>query len=254
MTPLTLRMKYAEKELAALGLNEYLPKHVGIIMDGNGRWAKQRMLPRSLGHRAAMNKLRSTIRLSSDLSIEALSLYAFSTENWSRPEGEVNALFDLLVEYFTREIDELYQNGVCVRILGDAAAFPESVREAIQNATEKTRELTGLKLNIALNYGSRAELVRATKSLCEQVLRGELKVEEIDEDALFQSLYTAGLPQLDLLIRTGGEKRLSNFMLLQAAYAELYFTEVYWPDFSEKKYIEALKEFQRRDRRFGAVK
>jgi len=247
-------MKYTIKELAALGLNADLPKHVGIIMDGNGRWAKQRMLPRSLGHRAAMNKLKSTIRLSSDLSIEALSLYAFSTENWSRPEGEINALFDLLVEYFTREIDELYENGVCIRILGDTSAFPPAVREAVKNATEKTRELKGLKLNIALNYGSRAELVRATQNLCEQVLEGERKATEIDEAALFESLYTAGLPQLDLLIRTGGEKRLSNFMLLQAAYAELYFTDAYWPDFSEKKYIEALKEFQRRDRRFGAVK
>ncbi len=247
-------MRYTQKQLAALGLTADLPKHVGIIMDGNGRWAKQRMLPRSLGHRAAMDKLRSTIRLSSDLSIEALSLYAFSTENWSRPEGEINALFDLLVEYFTRELDDLHQNGVCIRILGDTSAFPITVREAVTRAAGKTCENKGLKLNIALNYGSRAELVRAVQSLCEKTLEGELKAEEIDEAALFDSLYTAGLPQLDFVIRTGGEKRLSNFMLLQAAYAELYFTEAYWPDFSEKKYIEALKEFQRRDRRYGAVK
>ncbi|MCE5235933.1 MAG: isoprenyl transferase [Clostridiaceae bacterium] len=246
--------KYTQKELASLGLTPMLPKHVGIIMDGNGRWAKQRMLPRTLGHRAAMDKLRGTIRLTSDLNIEALSLYAFSTENWSRPEEEVSALFDLLVEYFTRELDELHKNGVCIRILGDISAFPSAVREAVTRAHVKTRENTGLKLNIALNYGSRAELVRAAQSLCESALRGELRPKEIDEAALFDRLYTYGLPELDLVIRTGGEKRLSNFMLLQAAYAELYFTDTYWPDFSEKKYIEALKEYQLRDRRYGTVK
>jgi undecaprenyl diphosphate synthase len=246
--------KYTQKELHAMGLTPELPKHVGIIMDGNGRWAKQRLLPRSMGHRAAMDKLKSTIRLSSDLSIEALSLYAFSTENWSRPREEVGALFDLLVEYFTREINELYENGVCIRILGETEAFPTAVREAVARATEKTHLNEGLKLNIALNYGSRAELVRAVRVLSKKAVSGELLPQDIDEAALFDCLYTKGLPQLDLVIRTGGEMRLSNFMLLQAAYAELYFTDTYWPDFSEKKYIEALKEFQRRDRRYGTVK
>ena len=237
-----------------MGLTPELPKHVGIIMDGNGRWAKQRLLPRSMGHRAAMDKLKSTIRLSSDLSIEALSLYAFSTENWSRPREEVGALFDLLVEYFVSEINELHENGVCIRILGETEAFPNAVREAVARATEKTRQNKGLKLNIALNYGSRAELVRAARVLSKKAVSGELLPQEIDEALLFDCLYTSGLPQLDLVIRTGGEMRLSNFMLLQAAYAELYFTDTYWPDFSEKKYIEALKEFQRRDRRYGTVK
>lgn len=246
--------KYTQKELAALGLTPALPRHVGIIMDGNGRWAKQRSLPRQLGHRAAMDKLKSTIRLSSDLSMEALSLYAFSTENWLRPKEEVGALFELLVEYFNKEIDELHKNNVRIRILGDVCAFPAAVCEAVERATQKTRGNTGLKLGIALNYGSRAELVRAVRLLSQSAAKGEIAPEQIDEAALFQHLYTEGLPQLDLVIRTGGEKRLSNFMLLQAAYAELYFTDTYWPDFSEKKYIEALKEFQRRDRRYGTVK
>lgn len=237
-----------------MGLTPELPKHVGIIMDGNGRWAKQRLLPRSMGHRAAMDKLKSTIRISSDLSIEALSLYAFSTENWSRPREEVSALFDLLVEYFTREINELHENGVCIRILGETEAFPSAVREAVRRATEKTRLNEGLKLNIALNYGSRAELVRAARLLSQKAASSEILPQEIDESLLFDCLYTKGLPQLDFVIRTGGEMRLSNFMLLQAAYAELYFTDTYWPDFSEKKYIEALREFQRRDRRYGTVK
>ena len=228
------------------GLSPRLPRHVGIIMDGNGRWAQKRGLPRPVGHRAAMERLRGVIRLSSDLGIEALSLYAFSTENWKRPQSEIEALLGLFMEYFLRELDELHENKVCIRILGEKDAFPPRIREAMRTAQEKTAQNTGLKLNIALNYGSRAEVVRAVNVLIEQG-------KPVDEPMLMGALYTAGLPDLDLVIRTGGEQRLSNFLLLQAAYAELVFVEDFFPDFSQAHYVNCLREYQRRSRRFGDV-
>lgn len=230
----------------SLGLTQRLPRHVGIIMDGNGRWAKARGLPRPLGHRAGMERLRGLIRLSSDIGIEALSLYAFSTENWKRPESEIEALLGLFMEYFLKELDELHRNGVRIRVLGDAGAFPPRIQEAIATAAGKTGKNGGLKLNIALNYGSRAEVVRAANLLAE---RGA----PVDEAALMGALYTAGLPDLDLVIRTGGEQRLSNFLLLQAAYAELIFIQDYFPDFTDGRYVDCLREYQRRSRRFGDV-
>ncbi|MCE5188896.1 MAG: isoprenyl transferase [Eubacteriales bacterium] len=246
---------YDETKIRALGLNpQGIPKHVAIIMDGNGRWAKNRRLPRSAGHRAGTDRLRGIIRLSSDLGIASLTLYAFSTENWKRPSDEVGTLMGLLIEYFTNEIDELHENNVRIQIIGAYEGLPAGPRAAVERAMKRTEANTGLNLNIALNYGSRAELVRAVRVLSKKAVSGELLPQEIDEALLFDCLYTKGLPQLDLVIRTGGEMRLSNFMLLQAAYAELYFTDTYWPDFNEKKYIEALKEFQRRDRRYGTVK
>lgn len=236
----------AKIDSQALGLGAELPRHIGIIMDGNGRWATRRGLPRKLGHRAGMERLRGLIRFSSDIGIEALSLYAFSTENWKRPREEVGALFELFMEYFLSELDELHKNGVCIRIMGDMSAFPERMQQAMDEAMATTRENSGLKLNIALNYGSRAEVVRAVNILIQQG-------QEADEAALMDALYTAGLPDLDLVIRTAGEQRLSNFMLLQAAYAELVFTEVTFPELTEEIYTECIKEYQRRTRRFGAV-
>lgn len=223
-----------------------LPRHIGIIMDGNGRYATRRGLPRKLGHRAGMERLRGLIRFSSDIGVEALSLYAFSTENWKRPREEIGALFDLFSEYFTSELEELDKNGVRIRIMGDMSAFPEKMGRETDEAMRRTKNNTGLKLNIALNYGSRAEVVRACNILVE---RGT----PVSEADLMNALYTAGLPDLDLIIRTAGEQRLSNFMLLQAAYAELVFTDVTFPELTDEKYADCIREYQRRTRRFGAV-
>lgn len=230
----------------SLGMGTNLPKHIGIIMDGNGRYATRRGLPRKLGHRAGMERLRGIIRFCSDIEIEALSLYAFSTENWRRPKEEISALFELFMEYFLSELEELHKNGVCIRIMGDMSAFPERMQKATAEAMEKTRNNHGLKLNIALNYGSRAEVVQAVNKLIE-------KGEKIGEEELMNALYTAGLPELDLVIRTAGEQRLSNFMLLQAAYAELVFTPVTFPELTNEVFTDCIKEYQRRTRRFGAV-
>ena len=228
-----------------------LPRHVAVIMDGNGRWAKQHALRVALGHRKGVEALRAIIRESSDIGIEALSLYAFSTENWRRSPEEVEALMGLLLEYFTKEIDELDENRVCIRILGDKDGMPEKQRQALIKAEERTKNNTGLKLNIAINYGARAELARAARLLAEKALRGEIKPEEITEQALSDELYTKGLPDVDLLIRTSGEMRLSNFLLYQCAYAEFEFPTVLWPDFDLAAYHEALAAFAGRDRRFG---
>ncbi|MDR0840610.1 MAG: di-trans,poly-cis-decaprenylcistransferase [Christensenellaceae bacterium] len=231
---------------ASLGLTDALPRHVGIIMDGNGRWAKARSLPRPMGHRAGMERLRGLIQLSSDIGIGALSLYAFSTENWKRPQSEIEALFGLFIEYFNRELDALHEGGVCIRVLGDMEAFPANIGRAISAAQSKTANNEGLKLNIALNYGSRAEVLRAANAL---IARGQPAAME----DLMAALYTGGLPDLDLVIRTGGEQRLSNFLLLQAAYAELMFVPEYFPDFSDARFVECLRAFGARNRRFGDV-
>jgi len=228
-----------------------LPRHVAIIMDGNGRWAKRRGLPRALGHRKGVEALRAVVRESSDLGIQALSLYAFSTENWKRSRAEVGVLMGLLLEFFSREIDELHANNVRIRILGDVDGLPGPQREACRNAVERTRKNTGLSLNIALNYGGRDDLVRAARSLARRVAAGELSPDAIDEAALSGALDTAGQPDVDLIIRTSGEMRLSNFLLFQAAYAELLFPETLWPDFDLAAYHAALAAYAARDRRFG---
>lgn len=231
-----------------------LPRHVAIIMDGNGRWAVNRGLPRSAGHAAGTEALRDIIRASDDWGIEALSLYAFSTENWARSKEEVNALMSLLLRYFNSEIDELDEKNVRILILGDINGLPEAQREAVSNAMERTKNNTGLKLNIALNYGGRAELVRAAKLLAEKVKTDEIKPENIDESLFEQQLYTAGIPDVDLLIRTSGEMRLSNFLPWQTAYAELLFDTINWPDFDRARYLKCLRAYASRDRRFGGVK
>ena len=228
-----------------------LPRHVAIIMDGNGRWAKQHKIQVALGHRKGVETLRAIIRESSDLGIESLTLYAFSTENWRRSPEEVSALMGLLLEYFTSEIDELDEKNVRIRILGDKDGMPEKQRVALYNAEERTKNNTGLNLNLAINYGGRAELVRAAQVLAAKAVRDEIKPEDIDETALSNELYTKGQPDVDLLIRTSGEMRLSNFLLYQCAYAEFEFPTVLWPDFDLAAYHEALDAFRHRDRRFG---
>jgi undecaprenyl diphosphate synthase len=233
---------------------ERLPRHVGIIMDGNGRWAKKNKLRIALGHRQGVEVLRDIIRETSDLGIEALSIYAFSTENWSRSPMEVNALMDILLEFFTSEIDELYRKNVRVRILGNKNGLPPPQRDAVIQAEERTRTNTGLALNIALNYGTREELLNAVRDIALRVTEHTLAVEDITQQTLADSLYSAGLPDVDLLIRTGGEMRLSNFMLYQCAYAELLFLPVLWPDFTLEQFHDALLNFQSRDRRYGGRK
>ena len=228
-----------------------LPRHVAIIMDGNGRWAKQHKIKIALGHRTGVEALRAIIRESSDLGIEALSLYAFSTENWKRDPGEVEALMGLLLEFFTSEIDELHEKNVCIRILGDKDGMPEKQRAALISAEERTKDNTGLKLNIAINYGGRAELARAARILAKKAAAGEIDPDAIDEAMMADALYTRGLPDVDLLIRTSGEMRLSNFLLYQCAYAEFLFPTVLWPDFSLADYHQALDAFAKRDRRYG---
>lgn len=229
--------------------NGELPRHISIIMDGNGRWAKKRALPRSAGHIAGVENVRAIIRASKDFGIEYLTLYAFSTENWSRPDDEVSFLMKLIVEYLRRDIAELHREGVRMRLIGDEARLPADVRRAIDDACELTKNNTAMCVNFAINYGARAELVHAVRAIA-----GEgLTADDIDETAISAHLYTAGQPDPDLIIRTSGEMRISNFLLYQAAYAEFYFTGLYWPDFSRERYADAINDYMSRGRRFGGV-
>ncbi|MDP3448380.1 MAG: isoprenyl transferase [Eubacteriales bacterium] len=243
---------YSDEEIRAFGLDrDALPKHIAIIMDGNGRWAKKRRLSRSAGHRAGVDRLRGIIRMSSDLEIASLTLYAFSTENWKRPSDEVSTLMALLIEYFTKEIDELFSNNVRIRIIGAYQDFASPVRSVIERAMKRTENNTGLNLNIALNYGSRAEILRAANLAMRQaVAEGK---SEITAEMLEGNFYTAGQPEVDLVIRTSGEHRISNFLLYQISYAELLFPEEFWPDFSDEAYLSALRVYQSRSRRFGGL-
>ena len=239
---------------ARLALPEKLPRHVGIIMDGNGRWAQERGLPRSAGHAAGTEALRDIIQACDDWGIYALSIYAFSTENWARPKDEVGALMNLILRYFQSEIDELDEKGAVIRIIGDIDGLPDKQRETVLRAMERTKDNDGLRLNIALNYGGHAELTRAARRLAARCLRGELKPEDIAEVDVENELYTAGLPPVDLLIRTSGEVRTSNFLPWQAAYAEMVFDPILWPDYTREVFLRDLHEYASRDRRFGSVK
>ena len=228
-----------------------LPKHVAIIMDGNGRWAKKHRLSVAMGHRQGVEALREIIRHTDDLGIGALSIYAFSTENWKRSPEEVGALMQLILDFFASEIDELDEKNVRILILGDKEGLPPKQRDTLMEAERRTGGNTGLRLNIAVNYGGRAELARAARTLAAMAARGEISPETIDEEALAAQLYTCGQPDVDLLIRTSGEMRLSNFLLYQCAYAEFLFPTVLWPDFSVVDYDAALLAYGGRERRFG---
>jgi undecaprenyl diphosphate synthase len=230
-----------------------VPKHVAIIMDGNGRWAKERRLPRTLGHREGMKAVRETVEGAIASGIEVLTLFAFSEENWQRPAIEIGALMGLLEEYIARETGELRVNGVEVHVLGDLGRLSASAREAIDRLVGGTRGGTRLLLNLAISYSSRAEIARAARRLAEDVVQGRLALEDVDEEALSLRLYTAGLADPDLLIRTSGELRISNFLLWQLAYTELYITPVLWPDFTRRHLFEAILDYQGRERRFGRV-
>ncbi|MEF9863626.1 MAG: isoprenyl transferase [Christensenellaceae bacterium] len=232
---------------------EQLPKHVAIIMDGNGRWAKKRFLPRVAGHRAGMEKVKTIITMSSDIGIEYLTLYAFSTENWKRPKAEVGAMMGLLIEYLHKELDEMHKKNVIFKTIGDITKLPKEVIEVLENAKQKTAKNTGLTVNIALNYGSRTEITGAVKQIAADVLANKCMVDDITEQFISEHLETAGQTDPDFMIRTSGELRLSNYLLYQLAYAELYFTDTYWPDFDEAEYTKALIEFQKRNRRYGGL-
>jgi undecaprenyl diphosphate synthase len=239
--------------LRQLKVNGAVPAHIAIIMDGNGRWAKGRSLPRPLGHHAGMTAVREVIGGCLDAGVEVLTLFAFSQENWQRPALEIEALMRLLEEYIAKELPNLRERGVSVRILGEVGRLAAGARRAVERVVRETAGGETLALNLCISYGSRAEITRAARILAEEALAGRLDPAEIDEDALGQHLFTAPWPDPDLLIRTSGEMRLSNFLLWQLAYAELYVTPVLWPDFTRRHLFEAILEFQRRDRRFGRV-
>ena len=239
--------------LRRLKVHGSVPAHIAIIMDGNGRWAKGRALPRPLGHHAGMTAVREVIQGCLDAEIGVLTLFAFSQENWQRPAVEIDALMGLLEEYIARELDNLRDQGVVVRILGDLSRLAAGARRAVDRVMAETAGGQELALNLCISYSSRAEIARAARQLAEEAAAGRLDPMEVDEDAVARRLYTAPWPDPDLLIRTSGEMRISNFLLWQLAYAELYVTPVLWPDFTRRHLFEAILEYQRRDRRFGRV-
>jgi undecaprenyl diphosphate synthase len=229
------------------------PKHVAIIMDGNGRWAKARGLPRTAGHRKGVEAVRRTVEAARELGIPYLTMFGFSSENWRRPEGEVFDLMQLLRFYLRSEIAELHKNGVRLRVIGDRAKLSGDIVTMIEKAEELTRSNTELNLIIALSYGARQEIVEATRQMVRDALEGRLSPEEITEESFSARLLTRDIPDPDLLVRTSGEQRISNFLLWQSAYTELVFVDTLWPDFTKRDLEDAIREFNRRDRRYGAV-
>lgn len=228
-----------------------IPKHVGIIMDGNGRWAQQRGKTRVMGHKSGVDSVRSSVSYARKSGVKALTLFAFSSENWQRPETEVSVLMELFMFVLNREVKRLHKNGIRFQVIGDVSRFSEKLQEKIKAAEQLTENNDGMVLSVAANYGGRWDIANAAKVLAGQVAAQELKLEEITEHLLNQHTCLSDLPELDLLIRTGGDHRISNFLLWQAAYAELYFTETLWPDFDEVQFEEAVVDFTQRERRFG---
>ncbi|MBO2520347.1 MAG: isoprenyl transferase [Clostridia bacterium] len=244
---------FPEEQLEAMIQRDRLPKHVAIIMDGNGRWAMRRGMPRLAGHRQGVDALREVTRACGELGIGILTVYAFSTENWQRPKEEVEYLLNLLDEVLEKELPELHAHGVKVRVIGRRASLSPQLVKKIEAAEALTASNQKLLLNVGFNYGGRAEIVDAVKRAVELARAGRLDVDDIDEEWLSGAMYTAGIPDPDLLIRTGGEARVSNFLLWQLAYAEIWFTPVCWPDFRRRHLLEAVVDFQQRERKFGRV-
>lgn len=232
---------------------ENLPVHVAIIMDGNGRWAKKQGLPRYIGHRHGVERIREILEVCRDLGITFLTLYTFSTENWRRPQSEVNFLMDLILETIKKEYEELHRNKIRVRILGDLDGLPEKVFQEIKEVVSATNNYESLTLSLALNYGGRSEIIEGMKVLYQDLKRGVLSFDDFNEETFSSYLYTAGMPDPELLIRTGGEWRLSNFLLWQLAYAEFLISKTYWPDFSKEEFCLSILEYQGRERRFGGI-
>ena len=227
------------------------PRHIAIVMDGNGRWAKQRHRPRSFGHRAGQKAVRATIESCVKRGIDVLTLFAFSSENWQRPKAEVGALMELFLKALDREVDELHGYGVRIRFIGELSAFAPALHERMQRAMDKTQANGKLALNIALNYGGRWDIANAAKEVTLAIQRGELSAEAIDERSIAPFFCLADLPPVDLFIRTGGERRISNFLLWQLAYSELHFSDVLWPDYNDACFARALDDFAQRERRYG---
>ena len=230
-----------------------LPRHIAIIMDGNGRWAKARGLPRIAGHRAGADAVRRAVEGCRERGIPYLTLFAFSSENWKRPAGEVDDLMGLLRHYLRKEIKELYKNGIRLNVIGDRTRLSNDIRKLIEDGEELTKNNVGMTLTIAVSYGAQTEIVNAVRAVAEAVARGDLQPEDVDEATFPEFLETRGLPDPDLLVRTSGEQRLSNFLLWQSAYAELLFLDVYWPDFDDASLNQALDAFNARERRYGAT-
>ena len=226
-------------------------QHIAVIMDGNRRWAKQKGLPSAFGHKKGVDALKTVMRACDDFGIKYLTVYAFSTENWNRKQEEVDFLMDLLGQTIKNELQEMHENGVVISFIGDLTKLSPKLQEILANAVDVTKNNTGVKLQIAFNYGARDELVHAVKNIAKQVQNNELKIESIDEDIISKSLYTSSLPDPDLLIRTGGEMRVSNYLLWQIAYSEFYVTKTLWPDFDKTALAEAVEEFHSRQRRYG---
>ncbi len=238
--------------LSAVPATASVPRHVAIIMDGNGRWAKKRSLPRIAGHKKGMDTVRSAIETCAEAGVEYLTLYAFSSENWKRPDDEVSGLMGLLRHYVVKELGELHKQGVRLRFIGRLEGLAEDIQDILKSAEKRTENNSKLTVIIALNYGARAELIDAFKDLLDKVDEGQIKADELDEEAISKSLYTKDFPDPDLIIRTSGEERLSNFLLWQSAYAELIFADELWPDFDKKCLLNAFQTFSKRERRFGA--
>jgi len=234
-----------------ISVNANLPKHIAIIMDGNGRWAKLKNLPRAAGHKEGINSVREIVRICGEIGISHLTLYTFSSENWSRPKTEVSAIMKLLFSTIKKEIRNLDDNNVKLSTIGNLDELPKETQKNILDGVDKTKSNSGLNLILALSYGSRQELIRAIKRISLRIKESDLKINEIDENLLNRELYTAGIPDPDLIIRTGGEYRLSNFLLWQSAYSELFISEVYWPDFRETELLNSISDYQNRQRRFG---
>lgn len=244
----------SEKDILVKLNKDRIPNHVAIIMDGNGRWAKRRGLPRTLGHRAGVETIREIVKASSNLGIKYLTLYAFSTENWKRPTEEVNTLMSLLLEFLRKEIMELHKNNVVVKAIGNISELPRQCIDELSRAYELTKNNKGLCLNLALNYGARDEIKKAMINIACEVKKGNISLDAINEKLISDYLYTRGIPDPDLLIRPSGEYRISNYLLWQIAYTEFWFSDIYWPDFKPIHLYSAILDYQSRDRRFGGVK
>lgn len=245
--------KDKSKDLTETLDKQRLPRHIAIIMDGNGRWAQKRGLPRTLGHKAGVEAIREIVKACSNLGVEVLTVYAFSTENWRRPKEEVGVLMTLLTDYLKRELNELHDNKVKIRMIGDMSQLPLEAQQELKNSMKRTQKNSGLILNLALNYGGRAEITSVVRRMSEAAVQGKLNPQDITEEMIDDALFTAGLPDPDLLIRTSGEMRISNFLLWQLAYTEIVVTDCLWPDFNSEELLVAIKAFQKRDRRYGGL-
>ena len=237
--------------LASLDENKKIPQHIAIIMDGNGRWAQAQGKTRVAGHKAGVDSVRAVVKGARKVGVKALTLFAFSSENWQRPEKEVNVLMDLFMYVLTKEVKRLHKNAIRFQVIGDLSRFSEKLQKSIKKSEQLTANNNGLILSVAANYGGRWDIANAAKQLASQVQNHEISLEDIHEESLHKHTCLAELPELDLLIRTGGDYRISNFLLWQAAYAEFYFTETLWPDFNEEQFETAIDVFDQRERRFG---